>query len=54
MNPDNKAPETMLSPCRATLPPKGRRGVLVIVQRGKLKPRECEFLAHELAARDWI
>ena len=53
MNPDNKAPETMLSPCHATLPPKGRC-VLVIVQMGKLKPRECEFLACELTARDWI
>ena len=42
----------MLSPCQLMLLPKGRRSVLV--QMGKLKPRECEFLAHELTARDWV
>ena len=54
MNTDSKATETMLSPCRVMLLPKGRRCVLVVVQMGKLKPRECEFLVHELTARDWI
>ena len=43
----------MLSPCQLMLPLKGRFSVL-FVQMGKLKPRECEFLAHELTARDWI
>ena len=33
---------------------KGRHCVIAILQMGKLKPREFEFLARDLTARVWI